>query len=57
MNNNFTTSSLFYHLQQNFDGTSVLRKVLRHTDGGLGCKEDGYIREGNLLVKGMNIFL
>ena len=57
MNSNFIASNPFYHLQQNFDGTSVLRKVLRHTNGGLGCKVEGYIREGNLPVKGMNIFL
>ena len=51
MNSNFTANSPFYHLQQNSDGTSVLRKVLKHTGGGLGCKEEWYIREGNLLVK------
>ena len=57
MNSSFIASSPFYHLQQNFDGTSVLRKALRHTDRGLRCKEEGYIREGNLPVKGMDIIL
>ena len=52
LNSSFTASNLFYHLQQNSDGTSDLRKVLRHTSEGLGSKEEEYIREGNLPVKG-----
>ena len=55
MNSSFTASNPFYHLQQNFDGTSVLRKVLRHINKGLGCKEEGFIREGNLPIKKMDI--
>ena len=55
MNSSFTASNPFYHLQQNFDGASVLRKVLRHTGRWVGCKEEGYIREENLPVKKMDI--
>ena len=46
LNSSFTASSSFHHLQQNSDGTSDLRKALRHIGGGLWCKEEGYIREG-----------
>ena len=48
MYSDFTVSNPFYHLQWNFDGTSILRKALKHTDGGLGCK-------ANLPIKGLNI--
>ena len=48
LNSDFTANNPFYHLQLNFNGTSVLRKSLKCTGGGLGCKEEGYIREGNL---------
>lgn len=44
LNSDFTTSNPFYYLQQNFDKTSILRKILRHTNGGLGSKEGGYIK-------------
>ena len=55
MSSSFIANNPFYHLQQNFDGTNVLRKVLRHTGRGLGCKDEGYIREENLPVKKMDI--
>ena len=55
MNSSFIASSPFYHLQQSFDRTNVLRKALKHRGGGLGCKEEAYIKEGNLPVKRIDI--
>ena len=43
LNSSFTASSPFYHLHSSSDGTSNLRKALRHIGGGLGCQEEGYI--------------
>ena len=44
LNSIFTTNGQFHHLQQSVNGTSVPRNAWRHTDGGLGCEEDGYKR-------------
>ena len=46
LNSIFTTNGHFHHLQQSVNGTSVPRNAWRHTDGGLGCEEDGYKRRG-----------
>ena len=46
MNSDFKASSPFYYLQQSLDGTNILWSTLRHTCGGLGCKEKGYKRKG-----------
>ena len=35
LNSSFTASNPFYHLQQHYDVTSILRKALRHTSAGL----------------------
>ena len=45
LKSNFIACSPFYHLQQSFDGTSILRDALRHTGGEIGCKEEGYKRK------------
>ena len=45
LNNNFTASSPFYHIQQSFNGTSILRNALRHIGGRLGYKEEWYKRK------------
>ena len=45
LNSNFTASNLFYHLQQSFDGRSILRNVLKRASGGLRCKDEGYKRK------------
>ena len=45
LNSNFMACSPFYHLQQSFDGTSILRNALRHTGEEVGCKEEGYKRK------------
>ena len=56
LNSIFTTDNPFYHLQQNPDGTSIQKRALGHTSGGLGCKEGGYIREKKLCSVGREIF-
>ena len=45
LNSNFTACSPFYHLQQSFNGTSILRNALRQTSEEVGCKEEGYKRK------------
>ena len=56
MNNNFTTSSPFQHLQHSSDGTGILRNTWRHTNEGLGCKERGYKRKRVSQKKGEHFF-
>ena len=46
LNNNLSTSSLFYHFQQSLEGTNILCSALRHISEGLGCMEKEYKKEG-----------
>ena len=56
MNSDFIASSPFYYLQKNSDVTRILRIVMRHTGGGLRCKKERYIREGDFPDRRLNIF-
>ena len=46
MNNDFTTHSLLYRLQNGLDGTSIQMVPLKRTNRGLRCNGMDYIRNG-----------
>ena len=55
LNNDSTAYNSLYHLQKGPDRTNIQIIPLRHTNGGLRCNENDYIRKGTPLETAMDI--
>ena len=56
MDINFTAHNSISHLQKGPNGTSILKDPLKHTNEGLRCKRNDYIRKAIPQKKGLDIF-